>query len=444
MMTIHRGGILAVVTMVTVAGVLFAEVILGAFYPDPCPSRSAAETQHVEFPELSAGSKLGRAQAVGSFSRQTGMSCTSCHTQPPRLTGFGRDFKAQGFTMTTAETMEDDDEDMILAHLPVSARLRGDLHYDQTEEAGFEMSPADASRLYISGRVTDQIGIHVAVLDGLDAQVTVAEQFDDWTVGFTGGRTGPGRSDIYDTISRGLGYPAERNLMNSDLGDRGPMRAGALRQRGTGGQFYTRNTDLVAGHGGYIGAGLYDTTDDQGTPDEPYVRAVYEPPLFDGAHIGGFWISADERDYQSGSGTDAGTRYGADAAVQAGLGDDWLVDMMGAVVFAENRLQGVEEAEDFERLDLVDTDVSHRGWFAGPSLHWNELAFGFTYGEYDYQDEYATEDGVVGPYTNRVVNPFVSWMFAPNARLGFDVRYVQEGAAEQDWAHGRIRYDIGF
>jgi hypothetical protein len=40
-------------------------------------------------------------QAVPSFARQTGLSCTVCHTVWPQLTDFGRTFKLEGFTFST-------------------------------------------------------------------------------------------------------------------------------------------------------------------------------------------------------------------------------------------------------------------------------------------------------------------------------------------------------
>ena len=46
------------------------------------------------------------ALAVPSFKRQTGMSCTTCHTVFPELTPFGRAFKISGFTFSTGNTSE--------------------------------------------------------------------------------------------------------------------------------------------------------------------------------------------------------------------------------------------------------------------------------------------------------------------------------------------------
>ncbi len=40
------------------------------------------------------------AQAVPSFTRQTGLVCSVCHNNPPELTAFGRKFKLEGYTLT--------------------------------------------------------------------------------------------------------------------------------------------------------------------------------------------------------------------------------------------------------------------------------------------------------------------------------------------------------
>jgi hypothetical protein len=45
---------------------------------------------------------LSYAHAVPSFARQTGMSCNVCHTSPPELTSFGREFKLQGYVLSDA------------------------------------------------------------------------------------------------------------------------------------------------------------------------------------------------------------------------------------------------------------------------------------------------------------------------------------------------------
>ena len=51
------------------------------------------------------------AHAVPSYSRQTGMACSSCHYAPPELTPFGRTFKLEGYTFTTKEQVADEGKD---------------------------------------------------------------------------------------------------------------------------------------------------------------------------------------------------------------------------------------------------------------------------------------------------------------------------------------------
>jgi len=53
---------------------------------------------------LAAATFAPEASAVPAFARQTGMACSACHAQHfPILNGFGRAFKAAGFTMMGAQ-----------------------------------------------------------------------------------------------------------------------------------------------------------------------------------------------------------------------------------------------------------------------------------------------------------------------------------------------------
>ncbi len=47
------------------------------------------------------------ARAVPSFSRQTGQACSACHTEFPELNSFGRSFKLNGYTLTSAPTVSE-------------------------------------------------------------------------------------------------------------------------------------------------------------------------------------------------------------------------------------------------------------------------------------------------------------------------------------------------
>jgi hypothetical protein len=80
-----------------------------------------------------------RMYATASFSRQTGLACTKCHTTFPELTEFGRTFKLQGYTLSADENKdikskgEKKEAPLSLGqYLPLSINLRGS--YTQLDE----------------------------------------------------------------------------------------------------------------------------------------------------------------------------------------------------------------------------------------------------------------------------------------------------------------------
>jgi len=69
---------------------------------------------------------LRNASAVPSFARQTGLSCNVCHSNPPELTAFGRNFKLKGYVLadTTATDKVGNTKDLLLSrYIPLSAMV---------------------------------------------------------------------------------------------------------------------------------------------------------------------------------------------------------------------------------------------------------------------------------------------------------------------------------
>lgn len=69
---------------------------------------------------------LPRAHAVPSFARQTGLSCNVCHSNPPELTAFGRNFKLKGYVLanTTATDKVGTTKDLLLSkYIPLSVMV---------------------------------------------------------------------------------------------------------------------------------------------------------------------------------------------------------------------------------------------------------------------------------------------------------------------------------
>jgi hypothetical protein len=128
-----------------------------------------------------AGFWVAPACAVPSFSRQTGLACSSCHTNPMELTPFGREFKLNGYIFSTSQKItakgEGKQSPLDLAKiLPLSVMLQLSLTATNspqpaTQNASFEF-PQQAS-LFLSGAWTSHIGSF--------AQVTYAAQADHFS-----------------------------------------------------------------------------------------------------------------------------------------------------------------------------------------------------------------------------------------------------------------------
>jgi len=99
------------------------------------------------------------ARAVPSYSRQTGLSCATCHYAPPELTPFGRKFKLEGYTFTTKAVVSDDKKDhnpglQLLEAFPISVLFDTSFTSTKspqpsTQNGNFEF-PQDAS-LFLAG-----------------------------------------------------------------------------------------------------------------------------------------------------------------------------------------------------------------------------------------------------------------------------------------------------
>jgi hypothetical protein len=121
------------------------------------------------------------ARAVPSYSRQTGLSCATCHYAPPELTPFGRKFKLEGYTFTTKAVVSDDKKDhnsglQLLEAFPISVLFDTSFTSTKspqpsTQNGNFEF-PQDAS-LFLAG----SWGSHV----GSFLQVTYDSQADHFT-----------------------------------------------------------------------------------------------------------------------------------------------------------------------------------------------------------------------------------------------------------------------
>jgi len=84
---------------------------------------------------LAATAFAPEASAIPAFARQTGMACTACHAQHfPILNGFGRAFKAGGYTMMGAQGKVEGDHLSIPDTLNASIVMK--IRYQDNNQAG--------------------------------------------------------------------------------------------------------------------------------------------------------------------------------------------------------------------------------------------------------------------------------------------------------------------
>ena len=123
------------------------------------------------------------ARAVPSFAAQTGQPCSTCHIGAfgPQLTPFGREFKIEGYTMTSGEGLA--------SRIPLAAMALGSFTHTKTAQPepphdfGTNNNFAfDQVSLFFAGRITDFAG---AFIQGTYSGTDRAFSLDNTDIRFT-------------------------------------------------------------------------------------------------------------------------------------------------------------------------------------------------------------------------------------------------------------------
>lgn len=123
---------------------------------------------------------LQNAHAVPSFARQTGLSCNVCHSNPPELTAFGRNFKLKGYLLTdmTATDKIGNTRDLLLSkYIPISVMILLSNTSTQTKQPGTQNNSAGFPQqlsLFLAGGYASHFG-------GL-AQITYTHSDDKFSM----------------------------------------------------------------------------------------------------------------------------------------------------------------------------------------------------------------------------------------------------------------------
>lgn len=109
--------------------------------------------------------------AVPSYSRQTGLACSSCHYNPPELTPFGRKFKLEGYTLASKPEVSEGKKDHnsslhLLEAFPLSILFQTSFTSTKSNVPGTQNGnwefPQQAS-LFLAGAWADHVGSFMQV-----------------------------------------------------------------------------------------------------------------------------------------------------------------------------------------------------------------------------------------------------------------------------------------
>jgi hypothetical protein len=200
--------------------------------------------------------------AMPSFSRQTGVACSQCHTQSfgPNLTPFGRDFKLGGYTMSGGKGTN--------AKLPpISAMITGSFtntNKDATDiPKGFDANnnfTFDEASLFYAGKVYGKVGAFIQgtyngfedILEMDKTDIRFADNMDmgdhQMTYGVSLNNT-PTVQDLWNTTA--WGFPYTGSGMQPGVGASALIDGGLDSQVG-GATAYTMIDNLL-----YLEAGAY-------------------------------------------------------------------------------------------------------------------------------------------------------------------------------------------
>lgn len=113
------------------------------------------------------GSAAGAHVLVPSFSRQTGLACSACHTTFPQLNAFGRAFKLNGYTLSGMQVVTAGDsgkrETLKLDLIPaLSAMVQTSLTQTNKAQPGTQNGTVDFPQqlsLFFGQAITPQLGV---------------------------------------------------------------------------------------------------------------------------------------------------------------------------------------------------------------------------------------------------------------------------------------------
>ncbi len=379
------------------------------------------------------------ANALPSFARQTGYSCNTCHTIPPRLNKFGMMFKMKGYTegKSLDEIMVGDNH-TIPKYNPLSIRVLSFPYSKQKGESNETIFPSEFM-LAFAGRISENFG---GVLEpiyeaeegkwGIEyARATYVQNIGkNILLGLIGGWTSPTGTDPFISLdyhgrrlTRSIATP-HIALKNTGLQD-----IFSFNNRGISAYGYFSNL-VYLNIGAYRGntsltnenIGLEEAKINQSDKDpiDFYSRIALTKSIFSSdLNIGGFYYSGkDNLQNPDGSALsingiayekDKPQRVGIDFGVQKYFKNGLMFELLGLYMSGKDKISTINN----------EISINHNGWnLAGTLYVGSKWGFSVIYGVYKFNDDNPLTDGNENGLERQDTTLHVSYMIRPNIRIG--------------------------
>lgn len=236
----------------------------------------------------------GNANAVPSFSRQTGAACSQCHTQSfgPNLTPFGRDFKLGGYTLGGGKE----------SNIPaVSGMIEGSFTNTKGDQdltgTGYNKNnnfTFDQASLFYAGKIYGNVGAFSQftfdgfserlALDNTDIRFADNDDFFDTPLSYgISANNNPTAQDLWNTTSA-WGFPYNGSSVQPGVGTSSVIDGAFSTQVGGATAYAMIDNLLYLEAGGYTslsnnvqkGLGVADAGQQQIDGASPYWRAALQ------------------------------------------------------------------------------------------------------------------------------------------------------------------------
>ncbi len=348
------------------------------------------------------------ANALPSFARQTGFTCSTCHTIPPRLNKYGMFFKMRGYTEGQAlANLPAGDNYTITKFNPISVRV---LSYPYSKKKGEdkEVIFPDEFMIAFAGRITENVGavlepIYEAEEEEWDveyARIAVVKDFNGLLLGVMGGWTSPTGTDPFISLDyHGRRLTRQKATPHDALTNSGLQDIFDFNNRGVSLYAYYANM-LYVNLGAYTGTSRLENEDagieeelinkKGADPIDIYGRVALTPPTgVADINVGAFLYSGKDK-LQAPDGTpltidsttyekNKATRIGLDLGVQKYFANGFMAELLALFLSGKDKL-GTSGG--------TTQEVKHSGFNLSGTFYWkNRVGVSLVYGQYKFKDD---------------------------------------------------------